>query len=524
LPRISASDGNGTTQYAYVPVGALGALQLQQEQSPLSSSAITYAYDELGRLSSRTVAGSGAESFGYDAIGRLTSHASDLGAFTLSYLGQTSQITQRQLASSTLMTNWGYLPNSGDRRLASIDNTGLAAGQYSNYSFTTVPENLITGISETSDTATVYPAVLTQSATYNGLNQLTDLSGQALTYDLDGNLTSDGQRNYSWDAENRLVGISYPGQPGKQTAFAYDGLSRRTSIASTPTGGGTVTTSYVWCGTGICQARDAGNSVTRAYYAEGELIPGTPAQPYYYAPDQIGSVRRVFASTTSAPTYSYDPYGNALQGTAPVTDFGYAGMFYNGDSGLYLTQYRAYDPVTGRWLSRDPMGESSDPVGNLYPYVGSSPLVRVDPRGNFWPLAIGAAVILAYEFTPTPANAPGSCDSLESVNDLAPFINAGIAASIGALLGGTLGVAAPEIIGPKVASQMAARGWTREAIQEAVESGLQVRAINKATGNSATRYIHPTTGQSVVIDNTTGEVIHVGGPGFKYGPQSGDVP
>jgi hypothetical protein len=30
-------------------------------------------------------------------------------------------------------------------------------------------------------------------------------------------------------------------------------------------------------------------------------------------------------------------------------------MFLNADSGLYLTQYRAYDPVSGRWLSRDPI-------------------------------------------------------------------------------------------------------------------------------------------------------------------------
>jgi YD repeat-containing protein len=46
-----------------------------------------------------------------------------------------------------------------------------------------------------------------------------------------------------------LVGITYPGQAGKSTAFSYDGLSRRTAIASTPTGGGgTVTTSYLWCG------------------------------------------------------------------------------------------------------------------------------------------------------------------------------------------------------------------------------------------------------------------------------------
>jgi hypothetical protein len=41
------TDGTGTTQYAYWPIGALGALQLQQESSPLANSAIAYAYDEL---------------------------------------------------------------------------------------------------------------------------------------------------------------------------------------------------------------------------------------------------------------------------------------------------------------------------------------------------------------------------------------------------------------------------------------------------------------------------------------------
>lgn len=38
--------------------------------------------------------------------------------------------------------------------------------------------------------------------------------------------------------------------------------------------------------------------------------------------------------------------------------------------------------------------------------------------------------------------------------------------------------------------------------------------INPA--NNATRYVHPITGQSVVIDEVTREIIHVGGPGFKY--------
>jgi RHS repeat-associated protein len=461
FPRlVSMTDGNGTTQYNYVPVGSLGALQLQQEASPLAASAIAYAYDALGRLTSRTVGSAGAETFQYDTLGRLDAHAGDLGSFSFSYLGQTSQITARQLlpVTSNLETTWSYLPNSGDRRLASIGNVGLSTGQYSNYGFTTTPENLITAITESSDASTAYPTASTQSATYNNLNQLTNLSGQALTFDANGNLTSDGLRNYTWDAENRLVGITYPGSSGKATTFSYDGLNRRTAIASTPTGGGsTVTTPYVWCGARICQARNASNAITREYFAEGEFLPGSPSQTYYYGPDQIGSVRRVFASTSSAPAYSYDPYGNALQATAPIADFNYAGMFYNADSGLYLTQYRAYDAVSGRWISRDPLGEASDPAADLYRYASGNPISLNDPSGRQSPLGavLGAVILGGLDLAKQLAQNGGniSCVNPGEV---------GAAALLGALLGG-----APELAAAAEAADFSAIGSTGE-IGEAV--------------------------------------------------------
>ncbi len=466
FPRlVSMADGTGTTSYAYVAIGSLGALRLRQESSALPVSAISYVYDALGRLASRTVGAAGAETFGYDAIGRLTSHASDLGAFALAYLGQTGQITSRQLASSTLATTWSYLPNSGDRRLAGISNVGLSSGQYSTYAYTTTPENFIAAISETSDSPTVYPSPGTQTAGYNNVNALTSLSGQPFTYDANGNLLSDGLRTYAWDAENRLLAIGYPGYPGqtgKRTAFAYDGLGRRTAITSTLWGGGApitssfisrarhhsraaggsgaVATSYLWCGGRICQARNAANAPTREYVAEGELVPGTPAQPYYYGPDQLGSVRRAFASATSAPAYAYDPYGNPLQTTAPVTDFNYAGMFYNSDSGLYLTQYRAYDPVSGRWLSRDTFGERSDPAANLYRYVNGNPVSLTDPSGRFGLVGAGVGALLGG-FGDLAAQLYGNGGNLGCVN----WGQVAAAAGIGAALGATLGLVAPEL-------------------------------------------------------------------------------
>lgn len=63
---------------------------------------------------------------------------------------------------------------------------------------------------------------------------------------------------------------------------------------------------------------------------------------------------------------------------------------------------------------------------------------------------------------------------------------------------------------------MLARGWMAEAITEARSKGAAHPAVNRETGGAATRDVHPVTGRSVVIDDTSGEVIHVGGDGFIY--------
>ena len=75
-------------------------------------------------------------------------------------------------------------------------------------------------------------------------------------------------------------------------------------------------------------------------------------------------------------------------------------------------------------------------------------------------------------------------------------------------------------VSSKIQRQMQTREWTPDLIDEAVTSGVNYPAVNKLGGANtpATRYVSPTTGQSVVVDNATGEIIQVGGPGFKYGP------
>lgn len=56
----------------------------------------------------------------------------------------------------------------------------------------------------------------------NGLNQYTSVNGTTLSYDANGNLTKDGNINYVFDNENRLISVS----GGINAALTYDPLGR----------------------------------------------------------------------------------------------------------------------------------------------------------------------------------------------------------------------------------------------------------------------------------------------------------
>jgi len=66
-------------------------------------------------------------------------------------------------------------------------------------------------------------------------------------------------------------------------------------------------------------------------------------------------------------------------------------------------------------------------------------------------------------------------------------------------------------------NKMSKRGWTIDQIAEALESKESYPAVNNLRpGNSATRYVHPETGRSIVIDEITREILQVGGDGYLW--------
>jgi RHS repeat-associated protein len=84
---------------------------------------------------------------------------------------------------------------------------------------------------------------------------------------------------------------------------------------------------------------------------------------------------------------SYDAFGRAqitspaAGGTQPtiVSNLRLPGQIEDVETGLHYNYYRDYDPETGRYIQRDPIGLQGGI--NTYGYVGASPLNTIDPLG-----------------------------------------------------------------------------------------------------------------------------------------------
>src|SRR2546425_5637666 len=85
--------------------------------------------------------------------------------------------------------------------------------------------------------------------------------------------------------------------------------------------------------------------------------------------------------------HEYDPYGRRTKVQGDLdSDFAFTGHYVHSPSGLYLALYRAYDAETGRWLSRDPIGEHGGL--NSYNYVANNPINSLD-SGGLWGIQFG---------------------------------------------------------------------------------------------------------------------------------------
>lgn len=202
-------------------------------------------------------------------------------------------------------------------------------------------------------------------------------SSASPTFDANGNMTSDGTNTYAWDAENRLIQVTYPGS-GNNSQFTISSIGQNVKIVENSGGSPTSTKQFVWCGMDRAEERGGGGSLSKKFFSRGQTLSGTN---YYYLKDHLGTIMEMVDSSGNIQAkYQFDPYGRAKKHQGSLeSDFQYAGYYFHTQSKLNLTLTRAYNSELGRWINRDPIEELAGI--NLYQYVWNNPLSFLDPLG-----------------------------------------------------------------------------------------------------------------------------------------------
>lgn len=167
--------------------------------------------------------------------------------------------------------------------------------------------------------------------------------------------------------------------------YVNDGMGRRLERKKN----GTLTERYLYDENGrlIAELNVNGAVVSYFIYANRFDVPDYMIRAnvkYKLIHDHFGSVRFVVNSLTGAikSMMEYDEFGQLEPDPIAVSfqPFGFAGGIYDQATRLVRFGARDYDPLTGRWLSKDPiLFEGGDT--NLYGYVLQDPINKIDPTG-----------------------------------------------------------------------------------------------------------------------------------------------
>jgi RHS repeat-associated protein len=284
--------------------------------------------------------------------------------------------------------------------------------------------------------AAIYPSV-TNQAVLSGATNITigsvflPKTPEVFSYDVDGNLTNDGRWGFTWDGENRLIAMAgpttAPSGSCKSLAFAYDYRGRRISkVVSNWTGSAWSKVSeqhFLYDGWNLIADLDANNTLLHSYSwgtdlsgsmqgagGVGGLIgmtvqSGTNAGSYFVAYDGNGNVAALAnaADGTIAARYEYSPFGELIRssGSAAASNpCRFSTKFTDDETDLVSYGYRCYNPSTGRWINRDPIGDEgffeayaarrswseqlelrSEGLQPVYAIDGNNPIDRFDAFG-----------------------------------------------------------------------------------------------------------------------------------------------
>jgi RHS repeat-associated protein len=362
---------------------------------------VNYTYDNAGELTTAIGKAAGGTTnrwqeqlgYAYDAAGNLNYRTNNglLGAFSVNNLNELTTVTNggRLTVAGTTTTPATSVTVNASNAVLYADATFASTNQpwtNGNNSYTAVGQDSYGRVSSNSVTVNL-------QATNN------------YTYDLNGNLLSDGTRNFAYDDENQLVGVSVANVWSNN--FAYDGkMRRRIERDYSWTGAWTQTNEihFIYDGNVVIQERNGNNNPLVTYTRGNDLsgtlqgaggiggllartdygqeIPGSPTTAYYHSDGNGNVTMLIYTNQIIAAKYLYDPYGNTLSMSGPLASlnvYRFSSKEWNSSAGLYYYLYRFYDPNLQRWPSRDPIGELGGI--NLYEFVANNPISIYDSLG-----------------------------------------------------------------------------------------------------------------------------------------------
>lgn len=345
---------------------------------------ISYAYDAAGRRTSMAAAAQASVSYGYDNADRLITLSQ--GSETVQFGYDLSNRRTTLTLPNGVIVNYSYDVADQLSGISYVQGNGTAVGNIT-YNYDADGHR----IGQTGTLApNVLPAPTTQPGTFDLNNRQTGFNGQALSYDSNGNLTSDGTNTYTWNARHQLTQISQGGTA--QLSYSYDALGRR--IAKTVSG--STATQYLYDGANTVQETQgsAVNPILSGLGIDERFARNDVTGRTYFLADALGSTIGLTDPTGALrEQYQYDPYGNV---TPSDTTTGFTNPYqYTGreadTAGLYYYRARYYSPGMGRFIGEDPMGFGGG-QSNFYAYVGGNSLSYRDPTGRYFGLDDGAAL------------------------------------------------------------------------------------------------------------------------------------
>ena len=376
VASIKSSNSHGASvNYTYDGVGRLSTVV---DNWLTGQNTTTYSYYPANNVYTISYPNGSQSTFTYDQLNRLTGLNSSTGSATYGYTyqlgatGNRTQATESTGAPTERTLNWNY---DNIYRLTKETIASDPAGEdgYVNYVLDPVGNRT----SATSTLSGIDPI----AASYNP-----DDEASTETYDSNGNAQTAAGNSFAYDSENHLISMN-----SGAVTLVYDGDGNR--VAKTTSSGTTMYLVDDMNPTGYPQVMDeiAGGVVKREYtyglqrISENQYLSGAWT-PSFYGYDGAGSVRYLTSTTEAVTdTYGYDAFGNEVDHTGTTANnYLYRGEQWDPDLGLYYLRARYMNPLTGRFLSRDPKPGHIAIPGTLhkYLYASADPVDRADPLGE----------------------------------------------------------------------------------------------------------------------------------------------